>query len=91
MSWPAHSTRPEVGRLLPVMSSKSVVLPEPLGPSTPTMAGASTRKSASSVKVGVRASAARVDLAEVLDAQHRQAASSGGATPRRRAARPRAR
>ena len=53
--WPSTSTRPDVGALLPVMSSKSVVLPEPLGPSTPTIAGARRVKSASSVKVGVRA------------------------------------
>jgi hypothetical protein len=60
MSWPAHSTRPAVGRLLPVTSSKSVVLPEPFGPSTPTIAGASTLNSASSVKVGVRSRMPRV-------------------------------
>ena len=37
-----HAAR--VGRLLPVMSSNSVVLPEPFGPMTPTIVGASTTK-----------------------------------------------
>ena len=37
-------TRPAVGRLVPVISSNSVVLPEPLGPITPTICGCSTRE-----------------------------------------------
>ena len=39
MSRPSTSTRPEVGALLPVINSNSVVLPEPLGPNTPIVAG----------------------------------------------------
>ena len=53
-------TRPDDGRLLPVMSSNSVVLPEPFGPMTPTMVGVSTTKSASSEKVTLRSKAPRV-------------------------------
>jgi hypothetical protein len=40
MSCPATTTRPLDGTLLPVISSKSVVLPEPFGPMTPTTQGA---------------------------------------------------
>jgi hypothetical protein len=37
--------------LLPVTSSNSVVLPEPFGPSSPIVRGASTSKTASSLNV----------------------------------------
>ena len=47
-------------QLLPVISSNSVVLPAPFGPSTPTIAGPSTVKSASSVNVGRRQTRPRV-------------------------------
>ena len=60
MSWPSTSTRPAVGALLPVMSSNSVVLPEPFGPMTPTMPASGKAKSASSENVGRRTSAPRL-------------------------------
>jgi hypothetical protein len=60
MSWPPTRTRPALGALLPVISSKSVVLPEPFGPMTPTTPGSSMRKSASSEKVTSRRSTPRV-------------------------------
>jgi hypothetical protein len=60
MSWPPQITRPEVGRLLPVMSSKSVVLPDPFGPRSPTIEGSAISKSASSRNVGSRRSKPRV-------------------------------
>src|SRR5512134_916060 len=59
MSRPQHSTRPAVGTFDPVISSKSVVLPDPFGPITPTIAGAATVNSASSENVGVRRSTPR--------------------------------
>ena len=53
-------TRPASGALLPVISSKSVVLPEPFGPMTPTTDGPSIVKSASSENVTCRRSTPRV-------------------------------
>jgi hypothetical protein len=60
MSRPPTCTLPCEGRLLPVISSNSVVLPDPFGPITPTIAGASTTKSASSENVTVGRSSPRV-------------------------------
>ncbi len=60
MSWPSISTRPASGALLPVISSNSVVLPEPFGPITPTTDGPSIVKSASSEKVTCGLSRPRV-------------------------------
>ena len=60
MSCPETRTSPDDGWLLPVMSSKSVVLPEPFGPITPTISGASTTKSASRENVTSRRSVPRV-------------------------------
>jgi hypothetical protein len=57
--------------LLPVMSSNSVVLPEPFGPRTPTIAGRVDAKSASSENVTSRRTAARVALVTAFDVQQR--------------------
>ncbi len=66
-------TRPALGRLLPVISSNSVVLPEPFGPMTPTTAGSGTTKSARRRNVGgAIEEPARVDLAQVLDREQRR-------------------
>ena len=51
-----HAAR--VGTLLPVISSNSVVLPEPFGPITPTIAGRVERSPPRSENVGVRAATA---------------------------------
>ena len=60
MSCPTILTWPADGRLLPVINSNSVVFPEPFGPITPTIVGASTTKSASSENVTLRPKMPRV-------------------------------
>jgi len=44
MSSPHSSTEPDVGRIWPRMLLNSVVLPEPLGPITPTISPGPTEK-----------------------------------------------